>query len=72
MPRDDLNRKKEWMPSLSLLPSLRAFISCPARRVAALEAKQKPCTPQRQGLTEQDQLIAERLTRLRQEKKPSE
>uniref|UniRef100_A0A8C9BBV7 Zinc finger FYVE-type containing 19 n=1 Tax=Phocoena sinus TaxID=42100 RepID=A0A8C9BBV7_PHOSS len=42
------------------------------RRVAALEAKQKPNTPQSHGLTQQDQVIAERLARLRQENKPSE
>ncbi|XP_032477088.1 abscission/NoCut checkpoint regulator isoform X3 [Phocoena sinus] len=40
------------------------------RRVAALEAKQKPNTPQSHGLTQQDQVIAERLARLRQENKP--
>ncbi|XP_030786368.1 abscission/NoCut checkpoint regulator isoform X2 [Rhinopithecus roxellana] len=40
------------------------------RRVAALEAKQKPSTSQSQGLTRQDQMIAERLARLRQENKP--
>ena len=56
----------------SLLHSLRASVSYPARRVAALEAKQKPNTPQSHGLTQQDQVIAERLARLRQENKPSE
>ncbi|MBW04317.1 Abscission/NoCut checkpoint regulator, partial [Eschrichtius robustus] len=40
------------------------------KRVAALEAKQKPNTPQSHGLTQQDQVIAERLARLRQENKP--
>ncbi|XP_011890194.1 PREDICTED: abscission/NoCut checkpoint regulator isoform X4 [Cercocebus atys] len=40
------------------------------KRVAALEAKQKPSTSQSQGLTRQDQMIAERLARLRQENKP--
>uniref|UniRef100_A0A8C9ASS4 Abscission/NoCut checkpoint regulator n=1 Tax=Prolemur simus TaxID=1328070 RepID=A0A8C9ASS4_PROSS len=40
------------------------------KRVAALEAKQKPSTPQSKGLTQQDQVIAERLARLRQENKP--
>ncbi|XP_061036479.1 abscission/NoCut checkpoint regulator isoform X1 [Eubalaena glacialis] len=40
------------------------------KRVAALEAKQKPSTPQSHGLTQQDQVIAERLARLRQENKP--
>ncbi|KAM5235813.1 abscission/NoCut checkpoint regulator isoform 2-T2 [Ctenodactylus gundi] len=40
------------------------------KRVAALEAKQKPHTPQSQGPTRQDQVIAERLARLRQENKP--
>ncbi|XP_045864822.1 abscission/NoCut checkpoint regulator isoform X2 [Meles meles] len=40
------------------------------RRVAALEAKQKPNTPQSQGLIHQDQVIAERLARLRQQNKP--
>lgn len=40
------------------------------KRVAALEAKQKPSTSQSQGLTQQDQVIAERLARLRQENKP--
>lgn len=54
----------------SLLPS-RACILYPARRVATLEAKQKP-SPQSQGLSQQDQVIAERLARLRQENKPSE
>ncbi|XP_057577696.1 abscission/NoCut checkpoint regulator isoform X1 [Hippopotamus amphibius kiboko] len=48
----------------------KASISCPARRVAALEAKQKPSTPQSHGLTQQDQVIAERLAQLRQENKP--
>uniref|UniRef100_A0A8C9AHW8 Zinc finger FYVE-type containing 19 n=1 Tax=Prolemur simus TaxID=1328070 RepID=A0A8C9AHW8_PROSS len=48
----------------------RDSISYPARRVAALEAKQKPSTPQSKGLTQQDQVIAERLARLRQENKP--
>lgn len=40
------------------------------KRVAALEAKQKPSTPRSQGLAHQDQVIAERLARLRQENKP--
>ncbi|XP_006158747.1 abscission/NoCut checkpoint regulator [Tupaia chinensis] len=40
------------------------------KRVAALEAKQKPNTPRSQGLTKQDQVIAERLARLRQENRP--
>lgn len=40
------------------------------KRVAALEAKQKPSTAQSQGLTQQDQVIAERLARLHQENKP--
>ncbi|XP_006883069.1 PREDICTED: zinc finger FYVE domain-containing protein 19 isoform X1 [Elephantulus edwardii] len=40
------------------------------KRMAALEAKQKPGTPRSQGLTQQDQVIAERLARLRQENKP--
>lgn len=74
MPRNDLNGKKRVGGCLhpSLLPSSRAFISYPARRVAALEAKKKPSIPQNQGLTQQDQVIAERLARLRQENKPSE
>lgn len=40
------------------------------KRVAALEAKQKSSTLQSHGLTQQDQIIAERLARLRQENKP--
>lgn len=40
------------------------------KRVAALEAKKKPSTFQSQGLTQQDQVIADRLARLRQENKP--
>lgn len=40
--------------------------------MAALEAKKKPSTFQSQGLTQQDQAIADRLARLRQENKPSE
>ncbi|XP_049754060.1 abscission/NoCut checkpoint regulator isoform X3 [Elephas maximus indicus] len=40
------------------------------KRMAALEAKQKPSTPRSQGLTPQDQVIAERLARLRQKNKP--
>ncbi|XP_059039392.1 abscission/NoCut checkpoint regulator [Mustela lutreola] len=40
------------------------------KRVAALEAKQKPSTPQSQGQIHQDQVIAERLARLRQQNKP--
>uniref|UniRef100_A0A8C5LE31 Abscission/NoCut checkpoint regulator n=1 Tax=Jaculus jaculus TaxID=51337 RepID=A0A8C5LE31_JACJA len=40
------------------------------KRVEALEAKQKPSTSRSQGLSEQDQVIADRLARLRQENKP--
>ncbi|EGW09307.1 abscission/NoCut checkpoint regulator isoform X1 [Cricetulus griseus] len=40
------------------------------KRVAALEAKKKPSISQSQGLTQQDQAIADRLARLRQENKP--
>ncbi|XP_059117140.1 abscission/NoCut checkpoint regulator [Peromyscus eremicus] len=40
------------------------------KRVAALEAKKKPSTLQSQGLTPQDQAIADRLARLRQENRP--
>ncbi|XP_073067749.1 abscission/NoCut checkpoint regulator isoform X2 [Manis javanica] len=40
------------------------------KRVAAMETKQKLHTPQSQGQTRQDQVIAERLARLRQENKP--
>ncbi|XP_011353226.1 abscission/NoCut checkpoint regulator isoform X2 [Pteropus vampyrus] len=40
------------------------------KRMAALEAKQKPSTLQNQGLTHPDQIIAERLARLRQQNKP--
>ncbi|XP_005364318.1 abscission/NoCut checkpoint regulator isoform X1 [Microtus ochrogaster] len=40
------------------------------KRVAALEAKKKTSTFQSQGLTQQDQAIADRLARLRQENKP--
>lgn len=72
MPRNGLNGEECWVPSPLPLPSSGAFISCPARRVAALEAKQKSNTPQSHGLTQQDQVIAERLARLRQENKPSE
>lgn len=40
--------------------------------MAALEAKQKPSTLQNQELNHPDQVISERLARLRQENKPSE
>ncbi|XP_007537830.1 abscission/NoCut checkpoint regulator isoform X3 [Erinaceus europaeus] len=40
------------------------------KRMASLEAQQKPRTLRSQGLNQQDQLIAERLARLRQEDKP--
>ncbi|XP_062944863.1 abscission/NoCut checkpoint regulator [Cynocephalus volans] len=40
------------------------------KRVAALETKQKSSTSWSQGLTQQDQVIAQRLARLRQENKP--
>ncbi|XP_019657706.1 abscission/NoCut checkpoint regulator isoform X3 [Ailuropoda melanoleuca] len=40
------------------------------KRVATLEAKQKPSTPQSPGRIQQDQVIAERLARLRQQNKP--
>ncbi|XP_060031116.1 abscission/NoCut checkpoint regulator isoform X2 [Erinaceus europaeus] len=45
-------------------------VSHPGRRMASLEAQQKPRTLRSQGLNQQDQLIAERLARLRQEDKP--
>ncbi|KAF6352820.1 zinc finger FYVE-type containing 19 [Rhinolophus ferrumequinum] len=41
------------------------------KRMAALEAKQKPATPRSHGLGHKDQVIAERLARLRQENKPT-
>ncbi|XP_074250183.1 abscission/NoCut checkpoint regulator isoform X1 [Saimiri boliviensis] len=68
--------------ALSSSPSSRRRGSSPAnaskwsppqnykKRVAALEAKQKSSTSQSQGLTQQDQIIAKRLARLRQENKP--
>ena len=72
MPRSDLNRKQEWVPSPLPPAFFKSLISFPARRVATLEAKQKPSTPQSPGRIQQDQVIAERLARLRQQNKPSE
>ncbi|XP_055452215.1 abscission/NoCut checkpoint regulator [Psammomys obesus] len=57
--RGSSDNASKWSPPLNY-----------KKRVAALEAKKKPSTSQSQGLTHQDQAIAERLARLRQENKP--